>query len=130
MAKKPFKGVIKLDVRDSKPDWGPYMAAKAPEGAPNVLIVLYDDTGPGRLVALRRPHQHADPAEAGRQRPDLLAVAHDRALLADPSTFLTGRNHHLNGMAASPRRPTASPARHGRIPAQCATLAQMLQDNG
>jgi arylsulfatase len=45
MAKKPFNGVIKLDVRDSVPDWGPYTPIKAPEGAPNILFVLYDDTG-------------------------------------------------------------------------------------
>ena len=37
----PFKGVINLDVRDSKPDWTPYLPPKAPEGAPNVLFVLY-----------------------------------------------------------------------------------------
>ena len=42
---KPFKGTIKLDVRDSTPDWEPFIPPKAPEGAPNVLIVLYDDTG-------------------------------------------------------------------------------------
>jgi arylsulfatase A-like enzyme len=42
---KQFKGVINLDVRNSKADWGPYEQAKAPGGAPNVLIVLYDDTG-------------------------------------------------------------------------------------
>ena len=42
---RPFEGVINLDVRDSTPDWGPYEAEKAPDGAPNVLIVLYDDTG-------------------------------------------------------------------------------------
>jgi len=45
MAKKPFKGKISLDVRDSVPDWEPYTPVKAPEGAPNVLFVLYDDTG-------------------------------------------------------------------------------------
>ena len=37
--------MINLDVRDSKPDWGPYTPARAPEGAPNILFVLYDDTG-------------------------------------------------------------------------------------
>src|SRR5262245_23425615 len=42
---KEFKGTIKLDVRDSKQDWVPYEQPKAPAGAPNVLIVLYDDTG-------------------------------------------------------------------------------------
>lgn len=42
---EPFKGIIKLDVRDSKPDWTPYTLKRAPAGAPNILIVLYDDTG-------------------------------------------------------------------------------------
>ena len=45
MAKKPFKGTIKLDVRDSVADWEPYLPAKAPKDAPNILFVLYDDTG-------------------------------------------------------------------------------------
>jgi hypothetical protein len=44
-AKKPFKGTIKLDVRDSTPDWEPYTPTKAPAGSPNILFVLYDDTG-------------------------------------------------------------------------------------
>lgn len=42
---KPFNGVIKLDVRDSKPDWTPYVLKRAPAVAPNILIVLFDDTG-------------------------------------------------------------------------------------
>ena len=42
---KEFKGVIKLDVRDSNEDWDAYEQPTAPAGAPNVLIVLYDDTG-------------------------------------------------------------------------------------
>ena len=44
MATKPFNGVIKLDVRDSVPDWEPYIPTKAPTDAPNILFVLYDDT--------------------------------------------------------------------------------------
>jgi arylsulfatase len=42
VAEKEFKGVIKLDIRDSKADWEPFLPPRAPEGAPNVLIVLYD----------------------------------------------------------------------------------------
>lgn len=45
MAKPPFKGVIKLDIRDSKADWAPFLPPTAPKDAPNILIVLYDDTG-------------------------------------------------------------------------------------
>ncbi|HEY2366612.1 MAG TPA: hypothetical protein VGH87_09510, partial [Polyangiaceae bacterium] len=44
-APKDFKGVIKLDVRDSVADWTPYVPKRAPANAPNVLFVLYDDTG-------------------------------------------------------------------------------------
>jgi len=40
---KQFNGKIELDIRDSTRDWSPYLADKAPAGAPNVLIVLYDD---------------------------------------------------------------------------------------
>jgi len=40
-----FKGKIELDTRDSKPDWKPFLPPKAPEGAPNILFILYDDTG-------------------------------------------------------------------------------------
>jgi hypothetical protein len=40
-----FEGKIELDVRDSVADWKPFELKKAPEGAPNILVVLYDDTG-------------------------------------------------------------------------------------
>ena len=40
-----FKGKIELDVRDSKPDWTPFIPKKAAKGSPNILIILYDDTG-------------------------------------------------------------------------------------
>jgi hypothetical protein len=34
-----FRGKISPDIRDSVPDWDPYLAPKAPNGAPNVLIL-------------------------------------------------------------------------------------------
>lgn len=40
-----FDGKIELDVRNSTEDWKPFELKKAPDGAPNVLVVLYDDTG-------------------------------------------------------------------------------------
>src|SRR5262245_7182349 len=40
-----FKGIVKLDVRDSVADWKPYTPQQAPKDAPNVLFVLFDDTG-------------------------------------------------------------------------------------
>jgi hypothetical protein len=40
---KPFEGVINVDVRDSVPDWSPYVQPVAPEGAPNVVYIVLDD---------------------------------------------------------------------------------------
>jgi arylsulfatase A-like enzyme len=129
MAKK-FNGVIKLDVRDSKPDWTPYELPKAPKGAPNVLIVLYDDTG----LAAWSPF-------GGRiNMPTLQKLAdnglmysqwHTTALCSPTrSTFLTGRNHHVNRCASITEAADGFPGAAGRLPAECATIGQVLQDNG
>jgi hypothetical protein len=44
---KPFRGVVNVDIRDSVPDWEPFLQPKAPEGAPNVLMIGWDDVGYG-----------------------------------------------------------------------------------
>ena len=127
---KDFKGTINLDVRDSKPDWGPFTPKKAPAGAPNVLFVLYDDTG----LSAWSPY-------GGRiNMPTLDKLAkngltytqwHTVALCSPTrSTLLTGRNHTLNGMAAITEGANGFPGWAGRIPPQAATVAQILQDNG
>jgi arylsulfatase A-like enzyme len=129
-ATKAFKGVIKLDVRDSVPDWGPYTPKKAPEGSPNILFVLYDDTG----LAAWSPF-------GGRiNMPTLDKLAENglrytqwhTAALCSPtrSILLTGRNHHVNGMASITEGSNGFPGASGRIPAQVTTIAQVLQDNG
>ena len=80
---KDFKGTIKLDVRDSVPDWGPFTPKKAPEGAPNVLFVLYDDTG----LAAWSPYGGRINMPTMQRLADngltLHAVAHHGAVLAD-----------------------------------------------
>src|SRR5215475_1308239 len=111
MAKKEFKGEIKLDVRDSKADWTPYELKRATEGAPNVLIVLYDDTGQaawspyGGKINMPTLQRLADNG--------LIYTQWHTTALCSPtrSTFLTGRNHHLNGCACITEAPTATPAR-------------------
>ncbi|KLO35350.1 hypothetical protein ABH37_15530, partial [Mycobacterium haemophilum] len=40
-----FSGKVELDIRNSEPDWGPYAAPRAPEGSPNILYLVWDDTG-------------------------------------------------------------------------------------
>ena len=130
MPKKPFKGTIKLDVRDSVPDWEPYIPKRAPEGAPNVLFVLYDDTG----LAAWSPF-------GGRiNMPTLQKLAdnglmysqwHTTALCSPTrSTCLTGRNHHLNAMSCITEGSNGFPGHNARIPDECATVGQILQEGG
>ena len=125
-----FNGKIELDVRDSKPDWGPFELKHAPDGAPNVLVVLYDDTG----LAAWSPF-------GGRiNMPTLQRLAdnglmysqwHTTALCSPSrSCLLTGRNHHVNRFASITEGSTGFPGSAARLPAQCATMAQVLQDNG
>src|SRR5262245_47391154 len=127
---KQFKGVIKLDVRDSKADWGPYEQPKAPEGAPNVLIVLYDDTG----LAAWSPYGGKINMPTLQKLADnglMYSQWHTTALCSPTrSTFMTGRNHHLNGCACITEASNGFPGANGRLPAECATIGQILQDNG
>lgn len=130
MPKIPFKGKIALDVRDSKEDWTPYLPPKAPAGAPNVLFVLYDDTGQAAW----------SPFGGGINMPTLQKLAdnglmysqwHTTALCSPSrSTLLTGRNHHLNGMAAITEAASGFPGSNCRLPEECATVGQILQDAG
>src|SRR5215203_3257756 len=113
---KPFTGVINTDIRKSTPDWDPYIPPKAPEGAPNVLIVLYDDTG----LAAWSPF-------GGRIRMPTLQRLADNGLmysqwhttaLCSPtrSCFLPGRNHHQNGFASISETSTGFPGYNSHIP--------------
>jgi len=125
-----FGGDIKLDVRDSKPDWKPFLRKKAPDGAPNILFILYDDTG----LATWSPY-------GGRvNMPTLDKLAADgltytqwhTVALCSPtrSTILTGRNHNLNGMGSITEGANGFPGFSAHIPEQTATIGQILQDNG
>ncbi|MEJ3405416.1 arylsulfatase [Rathayibacter sp. YIM 133350] len=129
MAKK-FNGEIKLDVRDSTADWDAFLSDKAPAGAPNVLVVLYDDTG-----------QAAWSPYGGRinmPTMDRLAAGgltysqwHTTALCSPTrSTFLTGRNHHSNGFATISESSTGFPGYNSHIPPHNATMANILRDAG
>jgi len=40
-----FAGVVNVDIRDSVPDWAPFEAPRATEGAPSVVYIVLDDVG-------------------------------------------------------------------------------------
>ncbi|WP_308201063.1 arylsulfatase [Agromyces mediolanus] len=127
---REFRGTINIGLKDSTEDWDAFLPDQAPDGAPNVLVILYDDTG-----------QAAWSPYGGRiEMPTLQRIA-DRGLtytqwhttaLCSPtrSTFLTGRNHHQNGFASISETALGFPGYSSRIPTDCAPMATVLRDAG
>lgn len=125
-----FKGDVKLDVRDSKPDWTPYVNKKAPEGAPNVLFILYDDTG---LAAWSPYGGRINMPTMDKLAADGLTYTqwHTVALCSPTRSCInTGRNHNLNGMGSITEGANGFPGYSCRLPEETATLAEILRDNG
>src|SRR6266478_4447465 len=106
--------ITELDARNAKPP--PRFEVKAPQGAPNVVVVLLDDIGFGQSSAFGGPckMQIAEKlAAAGLRYNDF----HTTALCSPTRTaLLTGRNHHVNNAGAIMELATAFPGNTGIRP--------------
>jgi len=127
---EPFRGVVNLDVRDSTPDWAPFSQKVAPPGTPNVVYVVLDDVGFGALGCygglIETPNIDRIAAAGLRY-----TQWHTTALCSPTrSCLLTGRNHTVNGMACITEAATGFPNGNGHVPAECATLPEVLVERG
>ena len=127
---KPFKGTINIDIRDSVPDWEPYEQPRAPEGAPNVLYIVWDDVGYGAFDIygglIETPHMKRI-ADMGLRYTQF----HTTALCSPTrSCLLTGRNATSNGMACVEEATTGFPGSNGRIPFENALISEVLVERG
>ncbi len=117
-----------LDARKATPP--PRFEVKAPEGAPNVLIVLLDDMGFGMSSAFGGPI-HMPTVERLANEGLRYNQFHTTALCSPTRTaLLSGRNHHTNNMGAITEAATAFPGYTGQRPSNVAPLAEMLRLNG
>src|SRR5436190_11158620 len=117
-----------LDARDTKAP--PRFEIKAPEGAPNVLIVLVDDIGFGMPSAFGGPVRMAAADRLASQGLRYNQF-HTTALCSPTRTaLLSGRNHHMNNMGGITEIATAFPGNTGARPDSVAPLAEMLRLNG
>lgn len=125
-----FKGRIAENYKDSKPDWNPALPLKAPDGAPNVLMIVLDDVGYGHLGSYGGPIQtpNLDKLAANGLR---YTNFHTTALCS-PSrgALLTGRNHHAIGLAAITEAATGYPGNYGSIPKSAGFVSETLKQNG
>lgn len=117
-----------LDVRNATPP--PRFQVKAPEGAPNVIIILVDDLGFAGTSKFGGPV--ATPTF------DKLAGEgvyynnfHTTAVCSPTRAALkSGRNHHVNNMGGIIETGTAFPGNTGSIPQNVTPVAEMLRLNG
>ena len=120
--------ITELDARNVKAP--PRFEAKAPEKAPNVLIILIDDMGFGQSSAFGGPIQmpNLDRMAKGGLRYNQF---HTTALCSPTrAALLSGRNHHVGNMGSITETATAFPGQTGQRPNAVAPLAEMLRLNG
>ncbi len=117
-----------LDARNAK--MPPRFAVTAPNGAPNVLVILIDDMGFGMSSAFGGPINMPNVeriANAGLHYNHFHTTA-----LCSPTrqALLTGRNHHMGNMGSITETATGYPGQTGQRPNAIAPLAEMLRLNG
>jgi arylsulfatase len=125
---RPFAGVIRELATDStvaRPE-----IQRPPAGAPNVVVVLYDDVGFGAASTFGGPvpTPALDRVAAG-------GVSYNRfhtTALCSPTraALLTGRNHHSAHMGGISEIAYGFPGYDGIIPRSTATVAEILRLNG
>jgi arylsulfatase A-like enzyme len=125
-----FKGTINVDIRDSEPDWTPFEAPRAPEGAPNVVYVVLDDVGFGAMGCyggpIETPNIDRLAAEGVRY-----TQWHTTALCSPTrSCLLTGRNHTRNSMACITECASGFPNASGLVPPENGMVSEILGELG
>ncbi|MCB9387531.1 MAG: arylsulfatase [Microthrixaceae bacterium] len=127
---KQFNGKIALDVRDSEPDWDPYLAPQAPEGAPNVLFLAWDDLGYATMDTFGGPVKCPNMARIA-DRGVKFANFHTTALCSPTrASLLTGRNATSNGMATIAEFASGFPGISTRIPFENGFISEVLAERG
>ncbi|WP_250436616.1 arylsulfatase [Hanstruepera flava] len=123
-----YAAITELDARNATAP--PRFDVKAPENAPNVVIVLIDDQGFGAASTFGGP---INEPTADRLANEGLRYNrfHTTALCSPTRTaILTGRNHHQNNAGAIMELATGFPGNTGIRPNSVAPLAEMLRLNG
>jgi len=128
IAEPKFDSIAELDARYATAP--ARFEVKAPEKAPNVVIVLIDDQGFGQSSAFGGP-VHEPTVEKLAANGLKYNRFHTTALCSPTRVaLLTGRNHHLNNAGAIMELATAFPGYTGVRPQSVAPLAEMLRLNG
>jgi arylsulfatase len=127
---KAFGGTMGRTIDASAADWSFIPGPKAPEGAPNVLIVLIDDAGFGGPDTFGG--EISTPTLTRVQQMGLTYNRFHVTAVCSPTraALLTGRNHHRVGMGGIAELPGPFPGYTGTRPRSCTALPRILRENG
>jgi arylsulfatase A-like enzyme len=126
----PYTGPVLYDANDPAAVFPPIQQVRPPQGAPNVLVVLIDDTGFGASSAFGGPIN--TPTAERLAANGLKYTRFHTTALCSPSraALLTGRNHHSVGMGSITELGSAAPGYTSMIPNTKAAVAKTLRNNG
>ena len=125
---QPFEGQIELNATQSKPYWPARVVP--PEGAPNILLIMTDDTGFGTASTFGGvvPTPMLDRIAANGLR---YTNFHSTSLCSPTrAALITGRNHHSVGFGVVSEAATGFPGYDSYIGRDNATIGRILLDNG
>jgi arylsulfatase A-like enzyme len=123
-----YPAITELDARNAKAP--ARFEVKAPDKAPNVVIVLIDDIGFGHSSAFGGPI-HMPTLERLAANGLKYNRFHTTALCSPTRTaLLTGYNHHSNNAGAIMEVGTAFPGNTGIRPQSITPVAEVLRMNG
>jgi len=126
---KPFEGTLGRTIETSSP---PYydLGVKAPEHAPNILLVMTDDVGFGASSTFGGPVP-TPTFDALAARGERYNSFNTTALCAPTrAALLTGRNPHKVGFGAITEMGTGYPGYDTVLPRSAATIGEVLRQNG
>src|SRR5215475_5284617 len=125
---QPFGGKIERNVAQSTPYWPERVVP--PKGAPNVLLIMTDDTGFGVTSTFGGviPTPNLDRiANNGLRYTNFNSTA-----LCSPTraALITGRNHHSMGFGVVTEQSTGFPGYNSVMTRDKATIGKILKDHG
>lgn len=125
----PLESVVKPRLQDSTMKW-PQQPQRLPQDAPNILIVLLDDTGFG--VSETFGGEVHTPTFTKLAQEGLRYNAFQTTSICSPTraSLLTGRNHTRVGSGTIAERAVAFDGYTGVIPKEAATIAEVLRHYG
>ncbi len=120
-----FQGEVRTTVRESTPWWPP--RAGAPLGAPNILVVLFDDVGFSDFGCYGSPIKTPTIDHLAAQGLRYTGFHTTAMCSTTRAALLTGRNHHSVGVGCLANFDNGFPGYRGKIAKEAGTLAEMLK---